>query len=154
VIRSPVVFDRVPHEVSIGQSMDGLKDRCLPVSKRCCLQHPRSRRDDESRPPRAAFHRWARFVSMSVNARLIQRRWLHKLLQPVFAHDQGYQNALTYYVLTRGPASSTIERKAAPPTFPTWRNQDTATARVLNAHPLFNPASNGALCYSGAAISA
>ena len=85
---------------------------------------------------------------MSVNARLIQRRWLHKLLQPVFAHDQGYQNALTYYVLTRGPASSTIERKAAPPTFPTWRNQDTATARVLNAHPLFNPASNGALCYA------
>eukprot|EP01049_Picozoa_sp_SAG25_P012970 SAG25_NODE_1887_length_2197_cov_10.718303_3_plen_155_part_00 len=55
MIRSPVVFDRVPHEVSIGQSMDGLKDRCLPVSKRCCLQHPRSRRDDESRPPRAAL---------------------------------------------------------------------------------------------------
>eukprot|EP01047_Picozoa_sp_COSAG01_P139857 COSAG01_NODE_70701_length_258_cov_0.540881_1_plen_28_part_01 len=28
---------------------------------------------------------------------------------------------MTYYVLTRGLAISTVKREAAPPTFPTWQ---------------------------------
>ena len=135
--------------------MDRCCDQVVPASKRPRLcQEGRFQAWHESWCARVAFRKWTDHVSLVSKVRIIQKRWLHKLLQPVIEHDQGYQNAMTRYYLTRGPLTRTLTHYAAPPTFQTWREPYAGEARVLNAHPLFNPACNGALCYAQLAADA
>jgi hypothetical protein len=135
--------------------MDRCCDQVVPASKRPRLcQEGRFQAWHESWCARVAFRKWTDHVSLVSKVRIIQKRWLHKLLQPVIEHDQGYQNAMTRYYLTRGPLTRTLTHYAAPPTFQTWREPYAGEARVLNAHPLFNPACNGALRYAQLAADA